>query len=332
MSERAPSDASAMALKFLSGPEAGRVVLVKTPMRFGRNRDNSICLSYDHRISRYHAEIRAGSDGSHQLADLGSTNGSIYGDRVLTGDWATITPGDTFCLGSTNFLFDWSDQLMSPSRVVAVEGTMLQKTTNIDAAALGKSQTEAVLIADMRSSTSLGGQLGENRMLRLKQNLFDILQRAAHRHRTQFTKPTGDGHMMTFATLTDATAATRVIIGETARHNASPGIVHPLHLRLSLTLGETMCDHVGDRHGQAVNLAFRLISLQGLPGEMPGEPDADIITPLVTPTDLIATIQSLPWDPSPPDPIDLPPQEIKGFDEPIPVSVFQLRPDVGSTA
>jgi class 3 adenylate cyclase len=322
-----------MALKFLSGAEAGRVMLVKTPMKFGRHRENSVCLSYDDRISRYHAEIRATSgEPGFELVDLGSTNGSIHAGRVLRGEGVPIKPGDTFALGSTTFLYDWSEKLLSPSLVSQGKPVTTLKTLAINAESVGKSQTEALLIADMRDSTALGEILGERRMMALKGRLFDILQRAAHRHNTQFTKNTGDGHMMTFPTLTAAIGATRAIVGEVAAHNTSEEKVHPLHLRLALTLGETTCDFSGDRHGQIVNLAFRLVSLSALPGEVPGDPMSEVTTPLIAATRLAEAIGSEPWDPAPPTPIHLPPQNIKGFPEPIPVTIFPLTPDVGTTA
>ncbi|MBN1476367.1 adenylate/guanylate cyclase domain-containing protein [Candidatus Sumerlaeota bacterium] len=327
------SDPTPFALKYLNGPEAGRLLLVSPPMRFGRHRDNEICISYDDRASRFHAEIRHTGDG-HELADLGSTNGSIHRGEVLRDRARALGAGDTFQIGSTTFLFDHLSNLQPDDSAAISDGTAVIPTMKIEAesSALATRQTEAVLIADMRASTSLGGVLGESKMLRLKERLFDILQRAAHRHGTAFTKQTGDGYMMTFATLTQAIAATRAIIGETQRHNQRRDIVHPLHLRLSLTLGETLCDHMGDRHGQIVNLAFRLISLSSLPGEMPGDPDADLTTPLITTTMLASGVRQMPWEPMPPAPIDLPPQEIKGFPDPIEISIFQLRPDVGTTA
>jgi class 3 adenylate cyclase len=325
------SDASALALKFLSGPEAGRVMVMKNPMKFGRHRDNHVCLSYDDRVSRFHAEIRTAAGGRQELADLGSTNGSIRGDRVLRGESTSISPGDTFRLGSTIFLLDWLDRLQ-PGQTPLTDKTSLISTSEIDSPSVSARQTEAVLIADMQSSTSLGALLGEAKMLRLKQELFEILQRAAHRHDTQFTKQTGDGYLMTFPTMGHVISAIRAIVGDIARHNARTRIIHPLRIRLSLTLGETLCDNLGDRHGQVVNLAFRLISLSALPGEMPGDPDAESTMPLITVTQLVESIRQAPWDPAPPPPLDLPAQQIKGFAEPIPISIFQLRPDVGTTA
>lgn len=325
------SDASALALKFLSGPEAGRVMMLRVPMRFGRHRDNQVCMSYDDRTSRFHAEICRDDQGTYLLRDLGSTNGSIRGDRLLRGDSAPLRPGDTFRLGSTTFLLDWLERLQPGQSCLPGDETEAIATMSIATASKGVRLTEAVLISDMEASTILGAVLGEAKVLQLKEELFDICQRAAHRHDTQFTKSTGDGYLMTFATMGHATAAVRAIVGEIARHNARPGIVHPLHIRLALTFGETLCDQLGDRHGQVVNLAFRLITLSALPGEMPGDPDAEGATPLVTVRPLADSIRKLPWDPPPPAPIHLPPREIKGFPEPIALSIFRLRPDVGTT-
>ena len=66
---------------------------------FGRDRNNSICLSWDHRVSRHHARLwRAGENWI--LEDLGSTNGTYVGDYRLEGPVA-IVPGHTFRVGRT---------------------------------------------------------------------------------------------------------------------------------------------------------------------------------------------------------------------------------------
>jgi ABC transport system ATP-binding/permease protein len=55
-------------------------------------------------VSRRHAEIRRLPDGRYELEDLGSRNGTFFGDRRLEAR-TLITPGATFVIGRTALEF-----------------------------------------------------------------------------------------------------------------------------------------------------------------------------------------------------------------------------------
>lgn len=327
--------ASAIAVfgvKVLNGPDAGQVVPVQTPFKFGRHPSNQICITRDSHVSRFHAELRLGEAGDWTLADLSSTNGTFKGDRLLHGEAIGLAPGETFRLGTTSFLFDWLERLQPLDDAAAEDEDLSSGTMTMSAFAESRSRIEVILLADMRSSTPLGVRLGETKMLRLKEEMFKILERAAYRYDTRYAKSTGDGYMMTFTTLADAVKAVRTIVGETARYNRQPDIIHPLNLRLAMTAGQIFHDHNQDRHGQVVNLCFRLITLLSALESSALQFGSEDVIPLITPMDLKDKLPEGAWGGESPAPIDLDPQPIKGFPEPVPVTVFPLGPEIGMTA
>jgi ABC transport system ATP-binding/permease protein len=69
-------------------------------LRIGRTSDNDLVLS-DLSISRRHAELRKNSDGTYQIVDLGSHNGTfVNGQRVTS---ATLTEKDIVGIGHATF-------------------------------------------------------------------------------------------------------------------------------------------------------------------------------------------------------------------------------------
>ena len=69
----------------------------------GRQASLEVCISWDGRASRRHAELSRTSDG-WWLTDLGSTNGTVLNGRQLVADTASrLSVGSTFVVGTTTF-------------------------------------------------------------------------------------------------------------------------------------------------------------------------------------------------------------------------------------
>ncbi len=69
-------------------------------LRIGRAPDNDLVLD-DLLVSRYHAELRTKPDGSREVADLGSQNGTyVNGRRILT---QPLADSDTLGIGHSTF-------------------------------------------------------------------------------------------------------------------------------------------------------------------------------------------------------------------------------------
>jgi hypothetical protein len=71
----------------------------------GRSRDCDVVLD-DRNVSRRHAEIRVGPDGSWTVHDLGSTNGVTVNGRRIGSEGEELRPGDAIELGTAEVVFE----------------------------------------------------------------------------------------------------------------------------------------------------------------------------------------------------------------------------------
>ncbi|MFJ7422306.1 FHA domain-containing protein [Streptomyces uncialis] len=69
-------------------------------VRIGRARDNDLVVD-DLVVSRHHAELRVGTDGTFEIADLGSHNGTYLNGSPVTR--AAVLPGDIVGVGHSAF-------------------------------------------------------------------------------------------------------------------------------------------------------------------------------------------------------------------------------------
>ncbi|MEA2496336.1 MAG: hypothetical protein QOJ29_4247 [Thermoleophilaceae bacterium] len=86
-------------LTIINGDQAGRTIeLNEAELVFGRGSEAGVTLQ-DANVSRRHASIRGNGDGTAELRDLGSANGTfVNGDRVETG---TLRGGEQVQMGDT---------------------------------------------------------------------------------------------------------------------------------------------------------------------------------------------------------------------------------------
>ncbi|MHC3469969.1 ABC transporter ATP-binding protein/permease [Streptomyces sp. 7R007] len=94
-----PERPSAVSMPGLTGtfrqPTTVRPLPART-VRIGRAPDNDLVID-DLVVSRHHAELRALPDGGHEIADLGSHNGTFLNGAPVTA--APIGPGDVVGIG-----------------------------------------------------------------------------------------------------------------------------------------------------------------------------------------------------------------------------------------
>lgn len=98
-----PDRPSAVSLPQLTGtfrrPSSVRPLSVRS-IRIGRAADNDFVVN-DLVVSRRHAELRAHSDGTYEIVDLGSHNGTYLNGRPVTR--APMGPGDIVGIGHSAF-------------------------------------------------------------------------------------------------------------------------------------------------------------------------------------------------------------------------------------
>ncbi|MEU8029277.1 FHA domain-containing protein [Streptomyces sp. NPDC049099] len=70
-------------------------------VRIGRERDNDLVIDDDLSVSRHHAELRANTDGTYEIVDLGSHNGTFLNGRPVGR--ALIADGDIAGIGRRAF-------------------------------------------------------------------------------------------------------------------------------------------------------------------------------------------------------------------------------------
>ncbi|MBC2905700.1 FHA domain-containing protein [Streptomyces cupreus] len=101
--EPGPERPSAVSMPALTGtfrrPTSVRPLPTRT-VRIGRAPDNDLVLD-DLVVSRHHAELRALPDGGHEIADLGSHNGTFLNGGTVTA--APVLPGDVIGIGHSAF-------------------------------------------------------------------------------------------------------------------------------------------------------------------------------------------------------------------------------------
>jgi hypothetical protein len=88
----------------LTLPDGRRVVLDHDKVTLGRLPECELAIA-DSGVSRRHAEVRRGPDGSWVVADLGSTNGTKVNGSRISGP-RELKDGDEVTVGSTSIVFN----------------------------------------------------------------------------------------------------------------------------------------------------------------------------------------------------------------------------------
>jgi S1-C subfamily serine protease len=99
MTTQMDSQAVEITLTIVTGEQVGRAVTVGTePITVGRGTDSKLML-LDANVSRRHATLRALDDGTLEVRDVGSANGTFVNDERI--EQAIVRPGDRLRMGDT---------------------------------------------------------------------------------------------------------------------------------------------------------------------------------------------------------------------------------------
>jgi class 3 adenylate cyclase len=121
--------------------------------------------------------------------------------------------------------------------------------------------SEAVLVVDLVGSTHLATHYGEGLALRATDILQERTSALADARGLTFTKNTGDGCFMTFPSVLSACQTAIGLLRDFIERPPDLSPAPGLEVRAGISYGEIFMDATGDRHGAAINKAFRLEGL-----------------------------------------------------------------------
>lgn len=236
----------------------------KSTYRLGREAGNDIPLPFSW-ISRKHAMIQVEENGSHNLIDLGSANGTLVnGKRIYTP--TALRAGDIIKIGSTSLSFF---QKEAPRAQAAISQDDMDDRT----VAFVQKETVTILICDIHNFTRLSETVGDKNISKLLQywtaNVADLVRK----HDGIIDKFIGDAVMALWAGGSNfqhsihqaLTTALKIDNFTRGLGKKIPGLPWQLHTGAALNTGEAMVGNLGvdgQRDftvvGDIVNVAFRL--------------------------------------------------------------------------
>ena len=122
-------------LSIMNGERAGQTLALDADLTIGRADANALVL-HDANVSRHHAVLSPGPDGTVELRDLGSANGSfVNGERV---EQTTLRGGEQLQFGDTVLHFGGADGL-ADTRAAAAPGSPRRSSDSSIVRAIRKS-------------------------------------------------------------------------------------------------------------------------------------------------------------------------------------------------
>jgi len=126
----------------------------------------------------------------------------------------------------------------------------------------GKYEPEAIVVIDICGSIHIANRDGAHRLRTLYEQLEGIVLETSSRFNQRYSRATGDGLLLTFRTVMDAVNGSLEIQRRVHEYNTAVDEGHRIPIRFSIHFGETLTDEEGRRYGDAVNMAFRVESLE----------------------------------------------------------------------
>lgn len=127
-------------LEVVSGSAAGRRLSVRSDRRFVIGRDDGCDLVLsDSKVSRRHTYLIRLDDGTVEVGDLGSSNGTFLNGRRLEQP-TPLTPGDTIAVGAAKIGFDPDPGEVAATRaapaVAPAEGSRIRRLVSGDSSVI----------------------------------------------------------------------------------------------------------------------------------------------------------------------------------------------------
>jgi len=230
-----------MNLMILNGTEEGKqITLSAGSYKIGRSASNDIVLPNDQYVSGKHAELKLTETGKITIKDHGSRNGTFLLGEIVESQ-TKVTPGDVIRIGHT---------------FIKVSRRSMERFFPTEDEAPGT--PEAVAVVDIVGSSNIAQALGDRVASKVKNVLYNALNKNLEEFPAEFVKNTGDGYMLVFSNSTDAVKLSINLMNATMGDGSYRGF----HIRIGINFGETIKLQDGDRRGMAVDMAFRIESVK----------------------------------------------------------------------
>jgi adenylate cyclase len=257
-----------------AGDRPEQVLEVVDRLTIGRSPANQLVLE-DQRASRNHADIRAVGNGSYQLTDLGSANGTwLNGQRVAIP--RVLADGDVIVIGQVKMRFLTGVPVAPAKDPTLSSGTALEM----------RHEMVVVLVTDVRSYTKMSQVLPTREFSGLISDWFREATGIIRSGGGTVDKFIGDAVMAYWVAAdprnpsAEVTAALAAAQGLLARAELFSGRLssefpgHQFRIGIGLNAGEALHGNVGTKDvqsftivGDTVNVAFRLESATKEHGE-----------------------------------------------------------------
>jgi adenylate cyclase len=237
----------------------------KKTYRIGRTKTNDIVLS-NNRASRQHAMLQIEENGSFNIIDLGSSNGtSVNGRRIHTP--TKLRSGDLIQIGGKStltFLQEGYEKPVNKSPAADIE----EKTV----AFLEKEQV-TILVCDIRNFTSLSEEIGDEKISDILKIWATKTNKVIQHYHGNVDKFIGDAVMATWIGKASLQESVRLAltcaleISDLTMKIAEqlPDLPRPLKVGGAINMGEAVVGNIGvdgNRDytviGDVVNITFRL--------------------------------------------------------------------------
>jgi len=228
-----------MFLFILNGKDEGkRYDLSPGTYIVGRSETADIVLKEDQYVSGVHAELTF-TDNTLFITDKKSRNGTFLLGEPVEGS-TEVKPGDIFRIGRTYFKYSRRDH----DRIIEAES--------------GENRApEAIVVVDIVGSSKIAQVMGDSMASKVKNLLKQSLTNNLKEYPAEYVKSTGDGFMIIF---TKPLVAVKFSIG-LLKDISGDGGFKGFHIRIGIHYGETSRLEDSDRRGTAVDMAFRIESV-----------------------------------------------------------------------
>ncbi|MFQ6040270.1 MAG: hypothetical protein ACE5PV_05390 [Candidatus Poribacteria bacterium] len=119
---------------------------------------------------------------------------------------------------------------------------------------------EAIVVIDICGSTKIAHRYGAHLLRSFYGQLEGMAFEVAGRFHDRYRRSSGDGLLLTFNTVEDAVYCSIEIQRRIREYNRAVDATHRIPVRVIIHFGETLTDEKGRRHGDVVNMAFKVES------------------------------------------------------------------------